>query len=191
MDGWRRKRFVVVAMAVTVAVMWLGLANAQEEPGANGNQQVGQQAGQPGRQGRGQGGGNGRFDPQQMQQRMLERFKELLQPSDQEWQALKPRIEKVMTLSRQTGGTRMMMGNRGGARSTNAAQVSAAEKAAGELQTALDNKNAKSGEISAKLTALRAAKKKAGKDLTDAQIALGELLTPRQEAQLVLMGLLE
>jgi Spy/CpxP family protein refolding chaperone len=69
--------------------------------------------------------------------------------------------------------------------------VSAAEKAVGELQTALDNKNAKSGEIDAKLTALRAAKKKTGKDLTDAQTALGELLTPRQEAQLVLMGLLE
>ena len=189
MDGKARKGFVVVAMAVMVAVVWLGPANAQEESGAGGNQQVGQQAGQPGRQGRGQGGGNGRFDPQQMQQRMLERIKELLQPSDQEWPVLKPRIEKVMTLSRQTGGTRMMMGNRGGERST--AQMSAAEKAVGELQTVLGNKNAKFGEISAKLTALRAAKKKARKDLTDAQTALGELLTPRQEAQLILMGLLE
>ena len=191
MDGWRRKRFVVVAMAVMAAVVWLGLANAQAAPGTGENQQVGQQADQPGRQGRGPGGGNGRFDPQQMQQRMFERIKELLQPSDQEWQALKPRVEKVMTLSRQTGGTRMMMGNRGGARSTTATQVSAAEKAAGELQTTLDNKDAQSKEIGAKLTALRAAKKKAGKDLTDAQTALGELLTPRQEAQLVLMGLLE
>ena len=185
MDGERGKRFVVVAMAIMVAVVWLGLANAQAAPGAGGNQQVGQPAGQ----GRGPGGGNGRFDPQQMQQRMLERFKELLQPSDQEWQALQPRIEKVMTLSRQTGGTRMMMGNRGGERST--AQMSAAEQAAGELQTALENKNTKSGEIGAKLTALRAAKKKARNDLTNAQIALGELLTPRQEAQLILMGLLE
>ena len=191
MDGRRRKRFVVVAMAVMVAVVWLGLANAQEEPGAGGSQQVGQQVGQPGGQGRGQSGGNGRFDPQQMQQRMLERIKELLQASDQEWQALKPRVEKVMTLSRQTGGTRMMMGGRGGARSTTATQVSTAEKATGELQTALDNKNAQSKEIGAKLTALRAAKKKAGKDLTDAQTALKELLTLRQEAQLVLMGLLE
>ena len=191
MDGGGRKRFVVVAMAVMVAVVWLGPANAQEEPGAAGSQQVGQQAGQPGGQGRGQGGGNGRFDPQQMQQRMLERIKELLQAKDQEWQALKPRIEMVMTLSRQTGGTRMMMGNRGGARSTTAAQVSAAEKAAGELQAALDNKDTQSKEIGAKLTALRAAKKKVRKDLTDAQTALGELLTPRQEAQLVLMGLLE
>lgn len=189
MDGRRRKRFVVAAMAVMAAVVWLGLANAQAAPGTGENQQVGQPADQPGRQGRGPGGGNGRFDPQQMQQRMLERIKELLQPSDQEWLVLKPRIEKVMTLSRQTGGTRMMMGNRGAERS--AVQMSAAEKAAGELRTVLGNKDAKSGEIDAKLTGLRTAKKKAGKDLTDAQTALGELLTPRQEAQLVLMGLLE
>ena len=191
MDRKSGKGFVIMAVAAMVAFVWLGMANAQEKPGAGESPQAGQQADHPSGQDRGPGNENFRFDPQQMQQRMLERIKELLQPSDQEWQALKPHIEKVMTLSRQTGGARMMMGNRGGARSATATPVSAVEKAAGELQTTLENKSAQSREIGAKLTALRAAKKQAGKDLTDAQTALAELLTPRQEAQLVLMGLLE
>jgi Spy/CpxP family protein refolding chaperone len=59
------------------------------------------------------------------------------------------------------------------------------------LQTTLDNKDAKPEEIKAKLTALRDARNKAKEDLTKAQADLKELLTQRQEAVLVNMGLLD
>jgi septation ring formation regulator EzrA len=60
-----------------------------------------------------------------------------------------------------------------------------------ELRTALENKEAKPEEIKAKLTALREAKEKAKQELLKAQKELTKGLAPRQEAQLVLMGILD
>jgi len=163
-------------------LVWFGTAMAQEKaPVAGGTQQ-------PGRDG-GQGGRGGNWDPQQMQQRWLDHIKESLQTNDQEWQVLKPRIEKVMTLSRQTMGMRMMGRRDNNAGSTE--QMSPVEKATGELRTILEKKDATSKEIGAKLTALREAKKSARKNLTDAQSELTSVLTPKQEAQLVLWGMLD
>ena len=136
---------------------------------------------------------------------MMERMKEQLGASDAEWKVLEPRIEKVQTLSRQAmGGGRMMMGGFGGrggpggrggdTRGGNArpaSEMSPVEKAASDLRAVLENKDAKPAEVTAKLTAYRAAKQKAKKDLADAQASLKELLTAKQEAQLVMMGMLE
>lgn len=60
-----------------------------------------------------------------------------------------------------------------------------------ELRKVLENKDAKSEEIKAKLTALREAREKAKKELAKAQQELRTGLTARQEAQLVLMGWLD
>ncbi len=53
-------------------------------------------------------------DPNQMQRMMTERqigrIKEALQPSEEEWKALEPKVTKVLTLSRQTGGMGMVDG---------------------------------------------------------------------------------
>jgi hypothetical protein len=59
------------------------------------------------------------------------------------------------------------------------------------LQTLLDDENATSGEIKTKLAALRKAREKSKQELIAAQRELRELLTLRQEATLVVMGLLE
>lgn len=64
-------------------------------------------------------------------------------------------------------------------------------KAAQALRATLDDKNATDEEIKAKMAALRAAREKAKKDLATSREALREMLTPRQEAVLLLMGILE
>jgi len=59
-----------------------------------------------------------------------------------------------------------------------------------DLQQAIEN-NASADQIKTKLTALREARAKAREQLTAAQGELKELLTAKQEAALVVMGMLE
>lgn len=63
--------------------------------------------------------------------------------------------------------------------------------AAQDLRTLLENKDANADQIKAKLEALRAAKAKVKDELTTAQKDLRELVTVRQEAVLVEMGVLD
>ncbi len=127
------------------------------------------------------------------QDRMVERMKETLEASDEEWKVLKPRVEKVLTLSRETRG---MAGfaRRGRPQAGEAAgqqtQQTQVEKAQEDLRTVLENKEAKPEEIKQKLTALREAREKAKQEMAKAQQELREILSVRQEAQMVLMGLL-
>ena len=82
----------------------------------------------------GQGGGGGRqgrgnFDPAQMQQRMMERYKQVLEVTDDtEWKAMQPLVQKVMDLRRESfsGRGRGMMGRgqRGGGTPSRATRAS-------------------------------------------------------------------
>jgi DNA repair exonuclease SbcCD ATPase subunit len=162
-------------------------AFGQAQPGGNGG------AGQPGQPG---GRGNrGNFDPAQFRQRMMQRIQEQLGATDEEMQALSPKIEKVMQLQRDAGGGRGGFGRRGGGPGgPNAAQdpnASAVQKAVADLRTTLENKDAKPDEIKAKLDAVRQARAQAKQNLTAAQQELKGLLTQRQEAVMVEMGMLE
>ena len=140
-------------------------------------------------------GAPGQRDPAQMRQAMMERIKASLGCTDDQWKALQPKVEKVQTLSSQARATGFGMGRRGPGGGTVAAagarQLSEVEKMSQELRTVLDNKDAKPEEVKQKLTALREARAKAREELTKAQAALREGLTVSQEAQLVLMGLLD
>ena len=139
----------------------------------------------------------GRRDPEQMRQRMVERMKETLEVKDEEWKVLEPRITKVFSLMLQTRG-RFFRGRRfQGQRRPDSEQASRTErqqskveKAQNELRTILENKDAKTAEIKQKLKALREAQEKAKQELAKAQEELRGVLTLRQEAQLVLMGIL-
>ncbi|MDB5298261.1 MAG: hypothetical protein JWO31_4244, partial [Phycisphaerales bacterium] len=64
-------------------------------------------------------------------------------------------------------------------------------KAATELRTVTENKEAPASDITAKLAALREAKLKAKAELATAQKELTEVVTPKQEAILVSMGTLD
>jgi len=65
------------------------------------------------------------------------------------------------------------------------------EKATEQLRTTLENTSAKPEDIKNQLTTLRKAKEKHKQQLAAAQQELRKIVTVRQEAQLVLMGLLD
>jgi hypothetical protein len=139
-------------------------------------------------------GDRGGFDMARFQEERLNRTKEQLGATDEDWQVLKPKIEKVFTAQaasfagRGFGG-RGRDGDRG--RDSNRGPTSPAAQASRELRDALENKDTPPDQIVAKLAALREARAKARTELEAAQKDLQSVLTPRQEAVLVAAGTLE
>jgi chromosome segregation ATPase len=156
---------------------------------------------QPPNERRGGPPGMGMRDPEQMRRMMAERMKEQLGVTDQEWKVMQPKLQKVMDLTRQISGSGRMGMFFGRQRprqfarersSTDASESerTAVEKATEELQELLDSESTTPDQIKAKLTTLREAKEKAKQELAQAQQELKKILTLKQEARLVLMGLL-
>lgn len=201
------KRVILLSVAACLVVaLVLSVALGQNRPsGQRGNRQAqagapaGQRGGQPGAQGGQASGPGGRqFDPAQMQQMMEQRMKEQLGATDEEWKTLGPRVMKIEQLNRQMsgmgrggmfGGRRGPQGDQPGA--GQGAGMSALDKASQQLRTTLDNKASTPDQIKNDLAALRAAKEKAKQELVAAQQELKKTVNPRQEAQLVLMGVLD
>jgi hypothetical protein len=199
-----QKRMVKLGVAACVlALMAGGLSLAQQGGGGQGG----------GRRGQG-GGPGGNFDPAQFRQRMAERMKEQLGADDQAWKVLEPRIMKVMELNRQAaaggrGGMMGMMFGRGGRGGPGGpggdqggpqadrrgrgpqGEQTAVEKAMTQLRTVLENQSASPEEIKTALTAVRSAREKARQELAVAQQDLKKILTVRQEAICLEMGLVE
>jgi hypothetical protein len=121
------------------------------------------------------------------------RMKEAMGATDEEWTVLQPKIEKVaIALAQSAGGVMGRMGamfSVGGADDPNKVPDVTAKSQA--LQKILQNKEAKTEDILAALKEYRDARDKAKEELVKAQKELKEVLTARQEAQLVAMGLLE
>jgi hypothetical protein len=145
----------------------------------------------------------GDFDPAQFRQRMMDRLKEQLGSSDDEWKVLQPKVEKVMNAQRDArsgggggvgfffgGGGGGGRGRDGGGGGGDQPQTPVA-KASADLRSGLENKDLPAEEIARRLTALREARNKARDELTKSQKELKELLTQRQEAMLVMAGMLE
>ncbi len=158
-----------------------GVLSAQEEGNGGG-----------GRGRRGPGGGN--FDPAQFQQRMMENIRERLAfTNDTEWAAVEPLVQKVLDARRDLGPAGMGFGfaRRGGDQGGNRrggffGQPSPEAEA---LQRAIDD-NAPVGQIKDALAKYRASRKEKEARLTAAQENLRKVLTPKQEAQAVLLGLM-
>lgn len=150
------------------------------------------------------GGGRGNFDPAQMQQRMMERYREQFGvKSDDEWKIIEARITKVTEARREVGfgGMGRMMrppgqggqggpaaGNQGNAQNRRrgfGAEPSVAET---ELQTAIEG-NASADSIKAKLAKVREERKAKQAALEKAQEELKQVLTVKQEAVAFLNGL--
>ncbi|MGQ9591515.1 MAG: hypothetical protein ACUVYA_14625 [Planctomycetota bacterium] len=127
---------------------------------------------------------------------MSERMRETLGASEEEWKVLEPKIDAVQTAAREVRGGGFGPGGgpggrmRGGERGQ-ATPESPVAKATQELRTALEDTSATAEAIAQKLAALRKARDAARENLARAQADLRELLTKRQEAQLVLMGILD
>ena len=193
------KRFIgatpVVALAAAMLVFGSLVASAQERTG----QGEGRQGVRQGER-RGPGGERGDFDPARMREMMVERMRESLAVSDDEWKAIKPLIEKVFekqTAARMGGMRGMMGGRRGGERrggpegTERQRPASPGDAEVEALSKALEAKDTPAADIEAKLKALRDARKKAEEELQAARTELRKVLTVRQEAELVLRGILD
>jgi hypothetical protein len=142
-----------------------------------------------------------------MRQMIEQRIKEQLGATDQEWKVLGPRVMEVSELNRQLSGFGrggMFFGGRpggpqggpgggrfAGGQSAQGREQTEVEKALEQLRTTLESTTATPEGIRKQLTAVRVAKEKARQKLAVAQKQLREIITMRQEGQLVLMGLLD
>jgi len=139
-------------------------------------------------------GSRGNFDPAQFRDMMVDRLKEQLAPaSDDEWNIIKPKLEKVMTarFESMAGGLRFGGGRGPGGERQEREPRNETERASKDLGDALKNKDTSPDVITAKLAALREAKAKAAEAVKASQEDLKSVLTARQEAVLVVNGMLE
>jgi hypothetical protein len=188
-----------IVAASIAAVMSLTAFQVVAQPNDGGKRGGGASGGGGGGGGR---GGRGNFDPAQFRQQMMNNVKQNLEvTSDEEWKAIEPRVQKIMDLRRDSmsGMGRSMFGRgrrgpdnapggdnnsqrRGGMSATPNPTADALEKA---IQS-----KASKAELKAAMEKYVAARKAKQAELEQAQAALRELLTPRQEAIATLDGLL-
>lgn len=201
---------LIVAAALAAAVPTLSYAQAAPaDPNAGGGN--GGNGGGRGNRGGGQGGGN--WDPAKMEQMMLDRMKTDMGAQDDEWKVIEPKLRKVMEDQRDLrSGMRGGPGGFGGRRGPGGfgggggggggggpgggdptaapAPTTPVAKAAADLQTALKAGVADDG-IDKKLSAYRDVRDKAKTDMAADQKDLKSVLTAKQEASLVLTGMLD
>lgn len=173
-------KLLLTALALTASAV---LANAQE----NQDRPRGDR-----------GGDRGNFNPEEFRQRMAERMKTSLKVTDEEWAVLSPLIEKVQTVQRESMGSRFGgfggrgggdRGGGGGNSGGDSTRPGAAESTA--LRTALESESTSPEDLKAKLAAVRDFRKKSAAQLAAARADLQKVVTVRQEAVLVSMGILE
>ncbi len=179
-----RRRVVFGLVACLLAVLIVGQTLSQPA-------QRGQREGAPGSE-RPQAQRR-QFDPERMQQMMEQRMQQQVGASDEEWKKIGPSVMKVSQLNQQVSGGGMFGGRRGpmGGRFGAQEQPTELDKATEQLQKVIDNDSAKPEDIEKQLTAFRAAREMAKKELAAEQQKLQKQVTVRQKAQLVLMGLLD
>jgi hypothetical protein len=197
---------IISLCAVTATLALNTFAQENPPPGGgdqgNGqrrNRQAGGNGGGPG--GSGGQGGRGWGDPAQMQQMFVDGARDRLNfTNDTEWAAVEPLVKKVIAARMDvgTGGMRGMMGgrNRGGNNGDQAGnnnrprggfggQTSPEQEA---LQKALED-SAPAAQIKELLAKYKAAQKAKQTKLEAAQTELKAVLDTRQEAEAVLIGL--
>ena len=204
------KKLTQMLALASVAALCLSTGTAQDNnagpggpgaggPGGAGGGQGGQGGGRGGRGG--QGGGN--FDPAAMQQRMNDRVKTQFGSTDEEWKAIEPLVTKVneARMASMAGMGRGMFGggrNRGGQGGQTApGGQGGAPRLGGEPsaeETALTDaveKDASKEDLKAKMSAYRKAKVAKEAELKTAQENLKKVLTTKQEAIALQMGLVQ
>jgi hypothetical protein len=143
------------------------------------------------------------FDPAQMRERMVSRYKDAMEVTDDaEWKVLEAAISKVVDARMEVmagtfGGMRNFRRNTNdtanadqGGQNRNRGPFGSPSAESEDLQKAIDAK-APADEIKAKLVKLRDANAAKEAKLAAAQEDLKKLLTSRQEAVAVLGGLLK
>ncbi len=151
----------------------------------------------------GPGGSGGNFDPAQFQKRMMDQMRQNLGvTNDDEWAAIQPLIQKIMDARREAGGFGGMgmpgPGGPGGPGGPNARPGAPGERGRlgpqpsieqQALQKAIDE-NASAQQIKDALARYVASRKEKQARLEAAQNNLRNVLSVKQEAQAVLLGLM-
>jgi hypothetical protein len=129
---------------------------------------------------------------QQMQQRMMESFREqLVVTNDSEWKIIEERLSKVVRMRMETMFSGMgMMGGMGGGPGARFPGFGQPDPNAENLQKTIES-NAPAAQLKSALTKLREARKQKQAELAKAQEELRKVLAVRQEATLVLSGILD
>lgn len=137
------------------------------------------------------------MDPQQMQQmiqqRMMDGFRQQLAvTNDDEWSVIQERLSKVVRIRMDmfSGGMGMMRRNGGNGGPGGFRGFGTPDPSAQSLQNAIDT-GAPTAQIKAALEKYRDSRKQKQADLAKAQEDLRSVLTLKQEAALVLAGMLE
>lgn len=143
----------------------------------------------------------GRDRMEQFRQRMNDFLKTSLKATDEEWAVIEPLLEKVEAKQREAMNGRFsaLGGRRGGHPGGDQPGADRPEQRptppsspeTEALKAVLASDSTPADDIKAKLEALRTAHKKAAADLDLAREDLRKVLTLRQEATLVMVGILE
>jgi hypothetical protein len=177
----------LIAMLAVAAALCLSAGNLLAQDNGGGGGGNGGNGG--GRRGR------GNFDPAQFQQRMLDNIKDRLGfTNDTDWSAVQPLVQKVMDDRREAmAGMFRGFGRRGGnggpGGGGGGAFGGASNPDAEALQQAIDS-NASAAQVKTLLDKYRASQKTRQAKLEADQADLQKVLSQKQEAQAVLMGLL-
>ena len=175
-------------------------ASAQDNNGGGGG-------GGGGNRNYGGGGGGRRFDPAQMQQQFMDFARDYMNfTNDDEWAAVQPLVQKVVQARQDvmadTGnGIRKMFESR--RNQDNGGDQNGGRRRGGggffgrqpgpeltALENAVDN-NAPAGQVQDLLAKYQAAEKAKQDKLKQAEDALRQVLTPRQEGAATVIGLLD
>ena len=179
-------RLMIVGTSALMLCATVGQVLSQTNPAATDQRQGG------GRQRR------GNFDPAQFQQRMMERYRERLEITDDaEWKAIQPLVQNVLDARMSAGASGRATFGRGPRRETDSNSTSATTRrgptrenpAADELQKAIDSK-VPAQQMKAALAKYTEYRKAKQAEVEKARDALRAVLTSRQEAIATLSGLL-
>jgi hypothetical protein len=208
------KRRAILALAICLSlVLLVGLAMSQPGAGAGAGGQ--RRAGGGGGGGGGMGGGMGGGGMRGFGGYNEASVKLVLAVTEQQWQQIKPKLDKVRQLTTESRVNATLMGagrgrGAGGDTAAPAAEPNAprwvrpsqraqmtqqelteGDKAAEALVDLIEKKDSDPKQIQAKVEALRAARQKAQKELVTAQGDLRKALDARQQAIMTLMGYLD
>ncbi len=160
---------------------------------------------------RGMRGGPGgmQFDPAQMQERMLNGIKENLGATDEEWTAMKPKVQDIQKLRMKVaasamgrfGGPRGMRGPDGPGDANDQTRRpgrgimgmlgNEPTPELDALRSASDSDSTSNEELKNKIKAYREAVKRDEEKLKSTREELRQLVTVRQEAKLIVSGILD
>ena len=185
-----KKMLALLAVAAALCLSADSLF-AQNNGGGNG--------GGGGGGGRRNGGGGGNFDPAAFQQRMMDNVRDRLGfTNDTDWSAVEPLVQKTFDARRDVmagqfrgfgRGGRGGQGGGGGGGGQGGPGGGQTNPDAEALQQALDS-NAPAAQVKTLLDKYRASQKAKQAKLEEAQADLRKVLSQKQEAEAVLLGLL-